>query len=539
VPVIAKPHTPLLINAKQGLPPSTLVWIIALSLSGCALFESIPSSHPADDLPSVRREFRAAWVATIANIDWPSAPGLPVETQQREATAILDTAALLNLNALILQVRPQCDAFYPSAIEPWSYYLSGQQGQAPEPYYDPLAWWVQAAHARGLELHVWFNPFRAHHPQGGDIGPSSVVKQRPHLVKELAGGYYWLNPAQQDVQDYSFNVVMDVLQRYDVDGIHFDDYFYPYPAYNDQRDFPDDDTWAAYQRQGGKLARADWRRDHISRFIQRVYKAIKEHKQYVKFGISPFGIWRPGHPESIHGLDQYNVLYADTRLWLQKGWLDYLAPQLYWPVNQIGQSFPVLLSWWSRQNLQGRNLWPGLNSNRAQNHGGVAEQLSQIMISRGVSHNRAGHIHFSMKSLVQNFGGITDSLIAGPYKDPALVPRSPWLDAKAPPPPHLRTVLHGDKLILNWDHAEPADVFRWIVYLKRDGQWNYEILNHADRTYTVPLFTLAANDSAESGGIEIISLPVTHVAVSAVDRLGNESDRLQRPILEEPVEPLH
>ncbi len=220
---------------------------VGFLITGCSFFRTVPETTMEKDLPAAQREFRAAWVATVANIDWPSTPGLPTDEQIQEALAILDTASALNLNAIILQIRPQCDALYPSELEPWSYYLTGVQGQAPDPYYDPLDFWIRKAHDRGIELHVWFNPYRAHHPQGGEISDQSIVKTRPELVKQLDNGSYWLNPSNPGTQQHSFEVVMDVLRRYDIDGIHFDDYFYPYG----DGSFPDEDTWAIYRAVAG------------------------------------------------------------------------------------------------------------------------------------------------------------------------------------------------------------------------------------------------------------------------------------------------
>ena len=248
--------------------PLNALALLALFLSaGCALLQGPPMDRDAD-IPSIEREFRAVWVATVANIDWPSEPGLNSETQQAEAIALLDTAAQMGLNAVVFQVRPQSDALYASRIEPWSYYLSGEQGRAPEPYYDPLAFWIDEAHARGLELHAWFNPYRAHHPKGGAVGPRSIVNKRADLALQLGEeGYWWLDPGKEGTQDHAFAVVMDVLRRYDVDGIHFDDYFYPYPAAN-RAPFPDEASWKTFQ---GDMDRKDWRRMHINNFIKRLH----------------------------------------------------------------------------------------------------------------------------------------------------------------------------------------------------------------------------------------------------------------------------
>jgi len=323
--------------------------------------------------PRAAREFRAAWVATVANINWPSAPGLPPEAQRREAIELLDLLQELNFNAVILQVRAQADALYESRLEPWSYYLTAEQGRGPDPAYDPLEFWIEEAHARGLELHAWLNPYRAHHPQGGPVTKFSLVRTRPELVVPLSQGYWWMDPALKETQEHSLAVVTDLVRRYDLDGIHFDDYFYPYPEYNDGADFPDSVSWAAYVQGGGKLSRGDWRRQAVNTFIRDVYRAVKREKPHVKFGLSPFGIWRPGHPESIQGFDPYDQLYADARLWLHEGWIDYWTPQLYWPIGQIPQSYPILLGWWAQENTRHRHLWPGINVGRIPGARGAEE----------------------------------------------------------------------------------------------------------------------------------------------------------------------
>jgi uncharacterized lipoprotein YddW (UPF0748 family) len=443
----------------------------------------------------------------VANIDWPSEPGLPSVVQRSEALAILDAAQRLNLNALVLQVRPQCDALYASELEPWSYYLTGMQGTPPDPYYDPLEFWIEEAHDRGIELHAWFNPYRAHHPGGGEITETSIVLRRPELVVELRGdGYFWLDPSQQRTQDYTYSVIVDVLRRYDIDGIHLDDYFYPYPSYNDGEDFPDDPSWRAYQRQGGQLSRASWRRESINRLIRRLYEGIKHEKPHVKFGVSPFGIWRPEHPESIEGLDQYDVLYADARLWLRSGWLDYSSPQLYWPINQVPQSYPVLLGWWIGENVQARHVWPGISIARGDDEEVADETVNKIMIARGFTPKSPGHIHFSMRGLLDNRGGLSDSLLAAPYEQPALVPASPWLDADPPASPQPSALMRGGFLVVTWSHEHTADVFRWVVYIQRGDEWEHRINDRHER------------------GIAIDPTDVTALAVTAVDRVGNESE---------------
>ena len=373
---------------------------------------------PADVTPPQPvREFRGAWVATVGNIDWPSRKGLSTAEQQAELLAILDRAVQLKLNAVIFQVRPACDAMYASRIEPWSEYLTGTMGRAPQPFYDPLAFAVAEAHKRGLELHAWFNPYRARVlASGSPASADTSARRHPQLVRQY-GKYLWLDPGEKQVQDYSLSVVMDVVKRYDVDGIHFDDYFYPYKEKDNagrEMDFPDDASWRRYGA-GGKLSRDDWRRENVNRFIERVYKSIKSAKPWVKFGVSPFGIWRPGYPAQIKGLDAYAALYADSRKWLANGWLDYFAPQLYWAIEPPDQSFPVLLKWWAAQNPRGRLLVVGMDTTKAgrgssgananpgrRSRGWPPEEIvNQIRIARDLR-GVGGHIHWNMSALMRS-----------------------------------------------------------------------------------------------------------------------------------------
>ena len=514
----------------------SVLFMSTLLLTGCASFKLGRSKKDLKvdhDIPAVQREFRAAWVATVANINWPSKPGLTTEAQKQEAVKLLDLLRDHHFNAVVFQVRPQCDALYQSDLEPWSHYLTGEQGKAPDPYYDPLSFWVEQAHDRGLELHVWLNPYRAHHVSGGEVTDASIVTKRPELVVKLKNGYYWLDPANTGTQDHSFSVVMDIIRRYDIDGVHFDDYFYPYPSYNDNEDFPDDRSWEAYKKKGGKLSRGDWRRDSVNRFIERLYKGIKKEKPFVKFGLSPFGIWRPQHPESIKGFDQYDQLYADARLWLNKGWIDYWTPQLYWPVNQIPQSYPVLLGWWAKENKKGRHFWPGISIGRVRGEKGVDEAINQIMITRGMLPKSPGNVHWSIAPLVNN-ENLVNAILEGPYSRQALVPPSPWLDKKPPKVPQIHTTVQGNQLEVTWSHETDQDVFRWVVYVKHGDKWSYRVLNEKDRSSTIPLFILKENITRMGlrKGTDVKKMidPITRVAVTAVDRVGNESKKSHGPI---------
>lgn len=503
---------------KIFLSPLLLVAFFACT-STKKSFTNAPVSAapaPAATVPVAEREFRAAWVATVANINWPSRPGLPVDSQKIEALALLDFLKAANFNAVVFQVRPQADALYKSDLEPWSYYLTGMQGKAPDPFYDPLQFWVDAAHDRGLELHVWLNPYRAHHPTGGPVSETSVVKRKPALVLPLKQtGYWWFDPSLPGTKEHSTAVVMDIVKRYDIDGVHFDDYFYPYREYNRGEDFPDSASYAAYKAGGGALLRNDWRRDAVNTFIENLYAEIKKEKKSVKFGLSPFGIWRPGYPEGICCFDQYDVLFADAKLWLNKGWIDYFSPQLYWPINRMAQSFPLLLGWWQGENTRGRHLWPGINVGDTSTRS-TTEVLNQIMVARGMVPQSKGVVHWSIGQVVRN-PALQKGLADGPYKRGALVPPSPWLDDEAPAAPTVRTEAAGDSARVAWTHGAEADVFRWVVYTRYGNNWNYRILTRNERMLTLPRTTGTGTQAAA----------LNAVAVTAVDRTGNESRRAE------------
>jgi uncharacterized lipoprotein YddW (UPF0748 family) len=472
---------------------------------------SLVLGQAADQPPQASREFRAAWVATVDNIDWPSEPGLSVSQQRAELLEIMETAEELNLNAIIFQIRPHADALYASDLEPWSYYLTGEQGKAPEPFWDPLEFAIDEAHARGIELHAWFNPYRALHPaQDGPPHESSVVVQRPDLAPEY-GSYRWMDPGNPEVQDRSFEVFMDVVERYDLDGIHIDDYFYPYPVRDEDNggllDFPDEPSYAKYLADGGTLGRADWRRASVDNFVKRVYEGTKERKPWVKFGISPFGIYRPGVPEGIEaGIDQYDQLYADALKWLQEGWADYYTPQLYWPIDQEPQSYPVLLNWWTSVNSMNRHIWPGNFTSRLNPEGGdwpAQEVVDQILLTRR-NPQASGNVHFSFKTFTRNWKDVNEE-IRQLNETKALVPASPWLDDQAPNAPSVQANVGENRLELATD-AEDARF--WAIYVKRGDDWTLERV------------TSSKQDSAW-----VLLSGASAAAVSVVDKYGNEGPR--------------
>ena len=351
------------------------------------------------------KEFRGAWVASVFNLDWPSKPGLSAAQQQAELRGILDRARKLGLNAILLQVRPAADALYESKIEPWSVFLTGTQGEAPG--YDPLAFAVREAHARGLELHAWFNPFRAASNANASFARNHVTRTHPEWIRRH-GSLLWIDPGVPAAREYVLGVVLDVVRRYDIDGVHIDDYFYPYPT-KGAGDFADAASWKAVGAASGK-SRGDWRRDNINRFVEALYRGVKAEKPAAKVGISPFGIYRPGVPATIEaGLDAYGSLYCDAKLWLERGWCDYLAPQLYWSIEPAKQSFPVLLDWWRAQSKAGRPVWPGIATERIGSQRPASEIAKQIALTRRGT-EQPGHIHWNMKALMQDRGGIAKLL---------------------------------------------------------------------------------------------------------------------------------
>ena len=478
----------------------------ALSVLFAAALLSVPAF--AQTPPPLAREFRGVWVATVGNIDWPSKPGLSQADQKQEMLAILNRAHSLNLNAVIFQVRPMCDALYASKLEPWSPFLTGKMGVSPG--YDPLAFAVAEAHRRGIELHAWVNPYRAR-PSGVKYSPSAdhVTRARPDLVKQY-GGNDWCDPGEPEVQQKSLDVILDIVRRYDVDGIHIDDYFYPYADKDNAGNvisFPDTPSWGKYLKSNGSLSRDDWRRDNVNRFVEKVYRSIKSEKSWVKFGISPFGIYRPGYPAQIKGSDMYNQLYADSRKWLNEGWCDYFAPQLYWKIEAPAQSFPVLLSWWAGQNTQRRHLWPGLFTSRVPGEWNVDEIEFQTKITRGFS-NVNGAIHFSMAALMT--GSLKDDgdSMAGRLKDyvynePALVPASPWLSSGISPEPALNLALGGG--VATWAAPAGAPPRFWAVQFLVGTEWQLTVLPSGKAVCNAPRGASA-------------------VAVTAIDRAGMPSD---------------
>ncbi|RFP12907.1 MULTISPECIES: glycoside hydrolase family 10 protein [unclassified Duganella] len=544
----------LVFNAKKRLTLTAgMAGALAVLLDGCSSTPITPAPPtgatprpPAAGVPApaapfdmnmpppAPREFRAAWVSTVANIDWPSRSNLTMAKQQAEALAILDRAQALNLNAIVLQVRPSADAIYPSELEPWSEFLTGQQGRAPATAWDPLQFWIEQAHARGLELHAWFNPYRARHATAkSPLARNHIGSTNPDVVKSY-GRYLWMDPGEAAASQHTLDVVLDVVRRYDIDGVHIDDYFYPYPidtaastagpegvaldagvGQKQELEFPDQPSWQHYLLGGGTLDRAGWRRQNVNSLIEAMYLGIHKEKSWVRFGISPFGIGRPDRrPAGIVGFSQYDKLYADAELWLANGWLDYLAPQLYWPVAQAPQAFDVLLDYWLAQNTRARHVWPGLYTSRIDNSA-KAFAPEEIVKQIGVTRSRAGvqgHLHFSIAALMDNRKGIADQLRTQTYQTAALAPASPWLGSDLPLAPSVAVRREGNGVGLKLSAGGGKPVAHYAIWSRYGSEWRFAVAPASRAVLLLP-------DDATAGAAQA-------VVVSAIDRLGNESERI-------------
>jgi uncharacterized lipoprotein YddW (UPF0748 family) len=413
-----------------------------------------------------KREFRAAWVATVTNIDWPSSKSLSSSSQKSEALAILDKHKLNNINAIILQIRPSCDALYPSNYEPWSEYLVGVQGGNLSVYYDPLQFWIDEAHKRGMELHAWFNPYRSVVSSGSSVHSTHISKTKPEWnITYGASPYKFLDPGIPDVQKYVVNVIMDVVRRYNIDGVHFDDYFYPYGGMTNQ----DSATYANYKGSFNNIG--DWRRNNVNTLIAMVHDSIKSVKSWVKFGMSPFGIWRPNNPVGITGMDAYTQIYCDPLNWLTNKKVDYLTPQTYWVIGGP-QDYSKLMPWWGQQTAaNGRHLYTGNAAYRlaaSSSNWPATEIQNQIELNR-IQNRAQGMVFFSSKSITGNLKGIQDSLRANQFRTKAIPPTMPWLDNTPPvSPASLNASVIGDSIRLEWQSgaiAQDGDTtVRFAVY---------------------------------------------------------------------------
>ncbi|SHK15099.1 Uncharacterized lipoprotein YddW, UPF0748 family [Reichenbachiella agariperforans] len=449
----------------KGIEKRVLVVMIAL-VSGLSAF--------AQTAP--KREFRAAWIATVKNIDWPSKPGLTVEDQKAEYRKLLDHHEMTGINAVIVQVRPSADALYYSEKEPWSRYLTGVSGQAPDPYYDPLTFMIDEAHDRGMEFHAWFNPYRAlvdfeEMPEDS----TNLLYTKPEWFVTYGDRMYF-DPGIPEVKSYVTDVIKDVTVRYDIDAVHFDDYFYPYRIWG--KEFPDSLSFATYGQDFELEQKDDWRRENVNTVIQMLNDTIKSVKPWVKFGISPFGVWRniaddPRGSDSDAGQTNYDDLFADVLLWMEEGWIDYVLPQLYLHIDHPKLSYSKVLKWWNEQPFNG-HVYVGHASYRIGLEGAdsawqnPSEVPDQIRLSRELE-NIQGGAYFSAKSMLQNPLGFSDSLRTDLYSTKALIPAMSWLGRKIPTmPDSISAQNEFDGVYLNWQM--PDSTAKYVAIYRFEGK---------------------------------------------------------------------
>jgi uncharacterized lipoprotein YddW (UPF0748 family) len=476
--------------------------------------------------PHPKREFRGVWVATVTNVDWPSSPRLSGDRQKSELVNILDYHAQAGINAVMLQVRPAADAFYAKSREPWSKWLTGPQGTPPTPFYDPLEFAVNEAHKRNMELHAWFNPYRATMDGGtSGLSPKHAVNMHPDWFFTYANRKLF-NPGLPDVREYIIQVILDVVKNYDVDGIHMDDYFYPYPVAGQR--INDQATYEQYGRSRFADIR-DWRRNNVDTLIHMLTDSIHKYKPFVKFGISPFGIWKNASQgaegSATNGGSSYYEQYADTRKWMQQGWLDYINPQIYWPFGNRAAAFEKLTDWWSN-NTYNRHLYLGQAAYRVNEPRNIGfknpDQIpAQIRYLRN-NPRVQGSVYFSSASLRRNYGGLNDSLRNNYYKRPALPPAMLWLDSVAPNAPRQLSVGRNERgLQLNWQipllARDKELVYGYVVYRFYQG----ERIDTTDPSHILHIqyspLTSSEDTTAERGKNYVY-------IVTAIDRLKNESD---------------
>jgi uncharacterized lipoprotein YddW (UPF0748 family) len=417
-----------------------------------------------------KREMRAVWIATVANIDWPSKKNLSPKDQKQEMTAMLDEFVKNNINAIIIQIRPTADAFYPSTLEPWSHWLTGKQGAKPSPYYDPLEFIVEEAHKRCIEVHAWLNPYRVTNSENTEhLSKHHKYFQNPEMFLKYGGKTYF-NPGLDETRQFLNKVVQEVVKKYDIDAIHFDDYFYPYKYQNEV--FPDEDTFHKYPR--GFTNKNDWRRNNVNLVIAELSQTIKNTKPWVEFGISPFGVWRNKSNDprgsATAATQNYDDLYADILKWLEEGTIDYVAPQLYWEIGKKNANYEVLVKWWS-DNSYNKNLYIGLyNSNLGVKEAPSAwhrgnELVRQLNMNKNYS-QIDGAAFYSANAFMKNKFGLNDSLKSNFYKYPSLTPICRNIKGEeAKTPTNIKIHKEGSKTFLRWDDIKDSNHLKAAYYV--------------------------------------------------------------------------
>lgn len=463
-----------------------------------------------------KREFRGVWIQAV-NGQW---VGVGTQKMQQTLTYQLDELMKDGVNAIIFQIRPECDALYQSNIEPWSRFLTGKQGVAPSPYWDPLQWMVTECHKRGMELHAWINPYRAKTKTTHELDSRHVAVRHPEWVFEYDDQYI-LNPAIPECRNFICHVVGDIVRRYDVDGLHIDDYFYPYPAAG--QTIPDDQLFRSNPR--GFTNKGDWRRDNVNLFIRQLSDTIHQNKPWVKFGVSPFGIYRnkknDPNGSNTNGLQNYDDLYADVLLWVNKGWVDYNVPQLYWEIGHKSADYQELIGWWNRY-ASNRPLFIGEDVERTVKNADLrnpnTHQLAAKVQLRSQMRNVQGAVLWYAKAAVDNIGNYGTSLRSTYWRYPALQPQMPFIDGKAPKKVRKPKVINTqeDGNVLFWREPKGKgwknQAVRYVVYRFNNG----EPINIDDPSHIVAItpntfYRLPARSQHS-----------TYV-ITALDQLSNES----------------
>lgn len=473
-----------------------------------------------------KREFRGAWIQCV------NGQYLGKSTQQIQSmlTKQLDELQKDGVNAIIFQVRAECDALYQSDLEPWSKFLTGVQGKAPSPYWDPLEWMVEQCHQRGMEIHAWINPYRAKHGSTSfsQVSSQSVVKKHPNLCFSY-DNLVLLNPALQEAADYTCQVAADIVSRYDIDGFHIDDYFYPYPVAGKQ--IPDQQMYAANPR--GFRNIGDWRRDNVSRFVKQLGETIHRVKPWVKFGVSPFGIYRnqknDPNGSATRGLQNYDDLYADVLLWVNNGWVDYNIPQIYWEIGHPAADYDTLIRWWAKHSAA-RPLFIGQDVVRTVTKADLQNpQQSQIPAKYRLQRSLPtvqGSCQWYAAAVVENRGHYRDLLVSEYHKYPALIPVSPFMDDKAPGKvKKLKPVWTEDGYILFWTEpkakTEMDKAVQYVIYRFNNKEKvdlhdpSHIVAITRDNFYKLPY---------ESGDVKY------QYVVTALDRLHNESKAVKKKV---------
>lgn len=480
---------------------------------------------PAQAQP--KYEFRAAWIATVNNIDWPSKKGLPVLIQKLEFIQMLDKLQSIGMNAVVVQIRPATDAFYPSSFEPWSEFLNGIQGLAPYPYYDPLQFMIEETHKRNMEFHAWLNPYRAVF----DINSSSISSNHVTRVHKdwflTYGNKKYFNPGLPQVMAYVNNIVKDILTRYDVDAIHMDDYFYPYRIAG--REFPDQSTYIKY---GHGLSKDDWRRSNCDSIIKMIHETVIDTRPMVKFGVSPFGVWRnidkdPEGSATKAGQTNYDDLYADILLWLKEGWIDYVAPQLYWEIGHKLCDYNTLLDWWGKHSY-GKHVYIGHGIYRVYerptqpwlNPDELPNEIKELRDNENIQ----GSIYFSATNILQNPNGWADSLRNNYYKFPALIPPMPWIDNISPGTPVITNYIENPKSKNSFLISATTDSLNESEKIKEHVLY---FTNDFETLGSAPKVIVSATTKDFQFTLDASQIPADwkscFIAVSNVDKENNES----------------